>query len=139
MTEVSYGKRAVKGDQISYGPFEDVKPFDDGGQLRVHYVSRSHLADFVLVSGRWWGGLLAACLKRLPSRRYTKRKSKRDSVVQGFYSGVPDTGDRKRASRCCCVLVRVQYGTPTSDVSVLHTKGNLLLIPSARLHQYTQR
>ena len=33
------GKRSTKNDQVTYGPFEDVEPFDDGGELRVHYVS----------------------------------------------------------------------------------------------------
>lgn len=38
MTNVP-GKTSVKGDQITYGPFEDVTPFDSGAKLRVHYVS----------------------------------------------------------------------------------------------------
>lgn len=38
MTEAP-GKRSVKADQITYGPFEDVAPSDGGEDMRVHYVS----------------------------------------------------------------------------------------------------
>lgn len=38
MTEAP-SKRSVKSDQVTYGPFEDVPPFADGGELRIHYVS----------------------------------------------------------------------------------------------------
>ncbi|CAM9540554.1 unnamed protein product [Ascophyllum nodosum] len=44
MTEVASGKRSTKNDQVTYGPFEDVEPFDDGGELRVHYVNHSPFA-----------------------------------------------------------------------------------------------
>lgn len=37
MTEAP-DKRAVKSDQLTYGPFEDVAPLEDGGELRIHYV-----------------------------------------------------------------------------------------------------
>lgn len=41
MTEVADGKRSINNDQVTYGPFADAKPLDDGGELRVHYVSES--------------------------------------------------------------------------------------------------
>lgn len=40
MTEAP-GKRFVKGEQVTYGTFEDVPPLADGGGLRLHYVSVS--------------------------------------------------------------------------------------------------
>lgn len=40
MTEAPQ-KRAVKGEQVTYGTFEDVPPLADGGELRLHYVSVS--------------------------------------------------------------------------------------------------
>ncbi|CAM9567407.1 unnamed protein product, partial [Hapterophycus canaliculatus] len=43
MTEAP-GKRAVKSDQLTYGPFEDVPPLEDGGELRIHYVNHSPFA-----------------------------------------------------------------------------------------------
>lgn len=43
MTDVPQGKRSTKGDQVTYGPFQDVEPFDDGGELKLHYVSSPSL------------------------------------------------------------------------------------------------
>ncbi|CAM9411265.1 unnamed protein product [Discosporangium mesarthrocarpum] len=37
-TEVP-GLSSVKGDKVFYGPFKDVQPLDEGGDLRIHYVS----------------------------------------------------------------------------------------------------
>ena len=38
MTEMP-GKRSVKSSEVTYGPFENAEPLDDGGRLFVHYVS----------------------------------------------------------------------------------------------------
>ena len=38
MTEAP-GKRSVKSSEVTYGTFENVQPLDDGGELRLHYVS----------------------------------------------------------------------------------------------------
>eukprot|EP00903_Cladosiphon_okamuranus_P016026 g14798.t1 len=43
MTEAT-GKRAVKGEQVTYGTFEDVAPLADGGELRLHYVNHAAFA-----------------------------------------------------------------------------------------------
>ncbi|CAN0000824.1 unnamed protein product [Ectocarpus sp. 6 AP-2014] len=43
MTEAP-SKRSVKSDQVTYGPFEDVPPFADGGELRIHYVNHAAFA-----------------------------------------------------------------------------------------------
>lgn len=40
MTEAP-GKRAVRSSEVTYGPFENAEPLDDGGRLYVHYVNHS--------------------------------------------------------------------------------------------------
>ncbi|CAN0277993.1 unnamed protein product [Pylaiella littoralis] len=37
-------KRVAKGDMVTYGPFEDVPPLANGGDLRIHYVNHSPFA-----------------------------------------------------------------------------------------------
>lgn len=38
------GKRSVKADQVTYGPFEGVAPFNTGDELRVHYMNHAPFA-----------------------------------------------------------------------------------------------
>lgn len=70
-------KRTVKGEQVTYGPFEDVPPFSDGGDLRIHYVSvgivdRNAVAvcvDVIVDSGGSTQKLLSDLERRLPRYR----------------------------------------------------------------------